>query len=150
MTKINMIKRTVFSLLVITLTVLSLNNAFSYSAAPGVPKVTASANQKSYSPGETGYFTLHFKTTDHVKIPKDPNVIVTVNGVSNDGIEDYSGEPGDYINSGKVKVKFTVPSDAVSGSKIKVNGAVKFGYCSTDDGTCRLAKKEYSFNIKVK
>ncbi|CAN5606608.1 hypothetical protein BH10BAC5_BH10BAC5_22070 [soil metagenome] len=145
-----MLKKLSVILFVMLAVVLNVNSSYSKNEASGVPKVNATANKKSYAPGESGYITLHFKTSGHVKIPKDPPVMITLNGASNDGMEDYSSESGDYINSNKVKVKFTVPSDASSGSKIKISGFVKFGYCSTDDGTCRLAKKDYSLNIKIK
>jgi hypothetical protein len=55
-----------------------------------------------------------------------------------------------YINGSKVKYNFTVPKGAASGSTITVSGNVKFGYCTTSDGVCRLANKNFSAKIKVK
>ena len=144
-----MIKRISAVFLVVAALAFSIQNAYS-AVSPEAPKLSVTTNKKTFAPGESGYITIKFKKGEHVKIPKDPPVVVTINGVSNDGLDDYSDEAGDYINSGIVRLKFTVPSDAAIGTTIKAIGFVKFGYCSTDDGTCRLAKQNYSVKIKVK
>jgi len=138
--------KSLLSLFVIICFVFSATAAFAVEA----PAVSASANKKSYAPGETGVLTIKFKTGAHVKIPKDPEVEVTLEGADGNGLQDYTGGGDDYIAGSKVKYNFTVPSGAVSGSTITVKGKVKFGYCNSDDGVCKLATKNFTAKIKVK
>ncbi|MEO8446147.1 MAG: hypothetical protein ABI528_01560 [bacterium] len=123
-------------------------NVYSQSA----PSVYASANKKSYNAGESGVLTLNFKTGAKVKIPKDPGITMnlTTADIEGQGFQDYSGGEGDYINNSKVKYNFTVPSGAASGSTITISGSVKFGYCTTSDGVCKLATKNFTAKVKVK
>ncbi|MDZ4711274.1 MAG: hypothetical protein SGI89_03000 [bacterium] len=123
-------------------------NVYSQSA----PSVSASANKKSYTAGESGVLTLNFKTGSKVKIPKDPGVTMnlTTGDIEGQGFQDYSGGEGDYINNSKVKYNFTVPSGAASGSTITISGSVKFGYCTTSDGVCKLATKNFTAKVRVK
>ncbi len=116
------------------------------------PAIYASPNKKSYSPGESGVLTLTFKTGSKLKIPKDPEVTVslTSDDVEGQGLQDYSGSDGDYITNSKVKYNFTVPGGAVSGSTLTISGNVKFGYCSSVDGVCKLGNQTFSAKIKVK
>ena len=125
---------------------------FDLASKNGAPTVSASANKKSYSPGESGVLTLTFKTGSKVKIPKDPEVTVeiTSGNVEAGGLQDYTGGDGDYISNSKVKYNFTVPSDAQSGSTITVKGNVRFGYCTTSDGVCKLGNRDFSAKVKVK
>lgn len=137
-----------FSLIIIfAFGLLGLSKSYSQSA----PGVSISANKKSYSPGETGVLTFSFKTGTKVKIPKEPGVTVNLSGgVEGQGLQDYTGGEGDYISNSKVKYNFTVPSDAASGSTITISGNVKYAYCSTVDGVCKLTNKDFSSTIKVK
>lgn len=120
--------------------------------AQSVPGVWTASNQKSYNPGDAGVLTINFKTGAKVKIPKDPEIVVdiTSGGIEGQGLQDYTGGEGDYIEGSKVKYNFTVPADAASGSTINVTGSVRFGYCSTSDGVCKIATKNFSAKIKVK
>ena len=124
---------------------------FSSAMAVEAPTVSASANKKSFSAGESGVLTLKFKTGAHVKIPKDPEVEITItDGVDGSGLQDYSGGD-DYLTSpASVKYNFTVPPGAASGSTITIKGKIKFGYCNSDDGVCKITTKKFTAKIKVK
>ncbi len=115
-----------------------------------LPGISVSTDKKSYSPGESGVLTISFKTSSGVKVPKEPGVEVSVSGVDGQGLQDYTGGEGDYINSSKVKYNFVVPSGAPSGGQLVIDGSVKFGYCSTSDGVCKMGNKNFSAKIKVK
>jgi hypothetical protein len=123
------------------LTFLAFNNAESQ-----VPKISVKTNKKSYKPGESGFITIKFKTGSDVKIPTEPEVEVTLNGVTGTGLQGYPG--GDYIESKQVKYGFTVGNDAESGSTINITGSVKFGYCS--NGVCKIGTQKFSVKIKIK
>lgn len=120
--------------------------------AKNVPGISATVNKKSYNPGESGVLTISFKTGSKVKIPKDPTVTVeiTSGNIEGQGLQDYSGDEGDYISGSKVRYNFTVPSGAESGSTINITGTVNFAYCTTTDGVCKLASKEFSAKVRVK
>jgi hypothetical protein len=126
--------------------------AFAGSAySQAVPTVSAKSNKKSYSAGETGTLTISFRTSKNVKIPKEPEITVTsIDGVQGAGMQDYTGGAGDYLSNNKVKYNFTVPSGLASGTKVKISGKVKFGYCNSDDGVCKIATKDFSATITVK
>lgn len=126
--------------------------SFSSAMAAEAPGVSASANKKSYSAGESGVLTIKFKTGAHVKIPKDPEIEITVEGADGNGLQDYSGNGAgdDYLKSPSVKYNFTVPAGATSGSTITIKGKVKFGYCNSDDGVCKISTKNFTAKIKVK
>lgn len=122
-------------------------NAYSQAA----PKVTAKSNKKSYSSGETGTLTITFSTAKNVKIPKEPEITVTtIDGVQGAGMQDYTAGAGDYLSSNKVKYNFTVPAGLASGTKLKISGKIKFGYCNSDDGVCKIATKDFTTTITVK
>lgn len=122
------------------------------SKAQNAPSLSASLNKKSYSQGESGVLTLSFKTSSKVKIPKEPGIdlSLTTNDIEGQGFQDYSEGEGDYISNSKVKYNFTVNSSAASGSYITVSGSVKFGFCTTSDGVCKLATKNFSVKAKIK
>ena len=127
--------------------------AFNTAKAVEAPSVSASANKKTYSAGESGVLTLKFKTGAHVKIPKDPEIEITITeGADGTGLQDYSGNGAgdDYLKTPTVKYNFTVPSGAASGSTVTIKGTVKFGYCNSDDGVCKLSTKNFTAKIKVK
>lgn len=126
---------------------------FSSLQAAEAPNVSASANKKSFSAGESGVLTIKFKTGDHVKIPKDPEIEVTItDGVDGNGVQDYSanGTGDDYLKTPQVKYNFTIPSGAASGSTITIKGKVKFGYCNSADGVCKIGTKNFTAKVKVK
>lgn len=124
---------------------------FNSAKAVEAPNVTANSNKKSYSAGESGVLTIKFKTTAHVKIPKDPEIEVTISeGVDGSGLQNYAGGSDDYLSPAQVKFNFTVPSGAASGSTITIKGKVKFGYCNSDDGVCKIGTKNFTAKIKVK
>ncbi|MBK6877964.1 MAG: hypothetical protein IPG99_16340 [Ignavibacteria bacterium] len=135
----------VFFLALFALTAIS-ESAFSQK----LPGVSVSTNKKSYSPGESGVLIISFKTASGVKIPKEPGVEINVSGIEGQGLQDYSGGEGDYISGSKVKYNFVVPGNASSGSSLTLDGSVRFGYCSTSDGVCKMGDKNFSAKIKVK
>ncbi|MCY7361965.1 MAG: hypothetical protein LH629_07870, partial [Ignavibacteria bacterium] len=92
------------------------------------------------------------KTGSKVKIPKDPEVVVNLSSgdLEGQGLQDYSGGDGDYISNSKEKYNFKDPDGAESGSTITVSGSVKFGYCSTSDGVCKIGNKDFTAKIKIK
>ncbi len=149
---INKSIRVKFTIILLTAAILIPFMGFSYTIAKDAPGVSATPNKKSYSPGESGFVTLSFKTGSKVKIPKDPEVIVSLTSdeVYGQGLQDYSGGEGDYISNSKVKYNFTVPDGAASGSTITISGSVKFGYCTTTDGVCKIGNREFTAKIKVK
>jgi len=146
-----MLQKKYFALVLITVfsIVLLFNNT---SYADGAPRVSANATKKSYRPGDQGTLILKFKTGHNVKIPKEPEITVTLTTdlVQGNGLQDYSGGEGDYISNSQVKYNFTVLSDAVSGSSITITGTVKFGYCSSDTGVCKIGNQKFSATIKIK
>ncbi|MEO8210540.1 MAG: hypothetical protein ABI840_08255 [bacterium] len=145
----NKIKSLPVMLVVFLLTAFGTMNFANAQSAPGV---SASPNKKSYSPGESGFLTINFKTGSKVKIPKEPEVVInlTSGDVEAGGLQDYTGGDGDYINNSKVKYNFTVPAGAASGSALTISGSVKFGYCSTTDGVCKIGTKNFTAKVKVK
>ena len=141
-----------FSVILVAIIILFPFTGFSTAGQNNAPSISASSNKKSYSPGESGVLTLTFKTGAKVKIPKDPEVTVSLTSseVEGQGLQDYSGGDGDYISNSKVKYNFTVPANAASGSTLTISGKVKFGYCTTSDGVCMIGNKTFTAKIKVK
>jgi hypothetical protein len=122
--------------------------AFSSADSQTVPKISVKTNKKSYNPGESGVLTIKFKTGDNIKIPSEPQVEVTLSGVSGGSLQGYPGD--DYIESKQVKYSFTVGNDAESGSSVTITGSVKFGYCNSDSGICKIGTQKFSVKIKIK
>ena len=130
----------------LTFCLTGLNSAFAADA----PIVSAVPNKKSYSVGESGTLTINFKTGKKIKIPKDPEIEVTIeDGVSGAGMQDYSGNGAgdDYLKTAHVVYNFTVPQGAHG--TITIHGKVKFGYCNSEDGVCKIATKTFSAKIKI-
>jgi len=148
------IKKTAFlAVLLLIIPFLGFNASNTYTGvSSSTPGVSASANKKSFSPGESGVLTLTFKTGSKVKIPKEPGVTMelTTDKIEGAGFQDYSGGEGDYISNSKVKYNFKVPENAASGSSITITGSLKFGYCTVSDGVCKMGNQKFSAKIKVK
>ena len=143
---LKMFRKSILVVLVLSLFTVITSKTYGQSA----PKVSVSVSKRSFNPGESGVLTIKFKTGSQVKIPKEPPIDVSVSGVNGDGLQDYSGGEGDYLSNNQVKYNFTVPGDAESGSSITIQGSVKFGYCSTESGVCKIGKQNFSVKIKVK
>jgi hypothetical protein len=126
------------------LSFLSFSNAHSQS----VPKISVKTNKKSYKPGESGVLTIKFKTAENVKIPTEPQTEVTINGVTGGSLQGYPG--GDYNEAKQVKYSFTVGSSVESGSTVTITGSVKFGYCNSESGVCKIGTQKFSVKIKIK
>jgi len=122
--------------------------AFTSAESQTVPKISVKTNKKSYNPGESGVLTIKFKTAETVKIPSEPQVEVTLSGVTGGSLQGYPGD--DYIDSKQVKYSFTVGNDAESGSTITITGSVKFGYCNSESGICKIGTQKFSVKIKIK
>lgn len=144
--------KTSFSALFIAVVLLISSTGFITAENNNAPSISASPNKKAYSPGESGVLTLTFKTGAKIKIPKDPEVTVSLSSgeIEGQGLQDYSRGEGDYISNSKVKYNFSIPANAASGSVLTISGNVKFGYCSTTDGVCKIANRPFTANIKVK
>ena len=148
----NNLKKVKFTIILLALVLSIPFTGFDIAGKGGAPSISASPNKKSYSPGESGVITLTFKTGSKVKIPKDPEVTVNItsDNINGKGLQDYTGGDGDYISNSKVKYNFSVPEGAASGSTITVTGNVRFGYCTTSDGVCKLGNQDFSTKIRVK
>ncbi len=122
------------------------------ASAQSAPTVKVTVAKKSYKPGTTGTLIIKFKHGSKVKIPKEPpiEVSITGDGVTGQGVKDYSGGDGDYLTSSQIKYNFKVNGNVESGTTISVSGTVKFGYCSTDSGICKIATKNFTVSVKVK
>jgi len=139
----------IFLAVVLMLSVIGLN--FSYSQS--VPKISTSLNKKTYHPGDKGILRITFKTDSQTKIPKEPSIIVNINGtgITGIGVEDYSSYPsGDYLVPPVIKYDFQVSNEVETGTTINVSGTVKFGYCDYETGICKIATKKINFKVKVK
>jgi len=122
--------------------------AFNTAESQSMPSISVKTNKKSYKPGESGVLTVKFKTGDKFKIPTEPQVEITLNGVTGGSLQGYPG--GDYIESKQVKYSFTVGSSTESGSTITISGSVKFGYCNNDSGVCKIGTQKFTVKIKIK
>jgi hypothetical protein len=144
--KHNMLKK---SLLISVIFVFALSFlAFSNAQSQTVPKISVKTNKKSYRAGESGVLTIKFKTGDNVKIPTEPQVEVAVNGVTGGSLQGYPG--GEYNDAKLVKYSFTVGNDAASETTITITGSVKFGYCNSESGICKIGTQKFSVKIKIK
>ena len=135
-------------LLISFFAVFTLSNSASAQSSPTL-KVTAT---KSVKPGGTGTLTIKFKHGSKVKIPKEPAIEVLLNsdGITLIGDAIFTTNDEDYITNSTIKYKFKVSSNATSGSTIQISGTVKFGYCSTETGTCKMGNQSFTATVKVK
>ncbi len=87
--------RVKFSVILLTMVILIPLMGFNVYKSDA-PAVSATADKKSYSPGESGVLTISFKTTSKVKIPKEPEVAVNItsDNIEGQGVQDYSGGDG--------------------------------------------------------
>jgi hypothetical protein len=143
-----MVKRNFLLLSLLTLLTLSFTS-IDKVFAQDMPGVSVWTNKKSYSPGESGVLFIKFKTGAKVKIPKEPEIQVnlTNSDVQGAGLQ-IPGGGGEYLPSGQIKYTFTVPSNA-SGN-VTIAGNVKFGYCNSDNGVCKMGNKNFSITRTVK
>jgi len=139
-------KKIISSAVIILTAIMFLTAADSF--AQSAPKVKVTLAKKSYKPGQTGTLIIKFIHGSDVKIPKEPEIEVSLTGVSGVGLQPVGG--GEYITSSQVKYNFTVPSDAQSNSQITITGSVKFGYCNSETGVCKLGNKSFTVKLKVK
>jgi len=135
-------------LLISFFAVFSLSNSASAQSSPTL-KVSVT---KSVKPGGTGTLTIKFKHGSKVKIPKEPAIEVLLNsdGITLIGDAIFTTNDEDYITNSTIKYKFKVSSNATSGSTIQISGTVKFGYCSTETGTCKMGNQSFTATVKVK
>lgn len=135
-------------LLISIFAVLSISNSASAQSSPTL-KVSVS---KSVKPGGTGTLTIKFKHGPKVKIPQEPEIEVAIKGegITGSGNPTMSTDEDGYIKNSTIKYKFKVSSNATSGSTIQISGTVKFGYCSTETGTCKMGNQSFNVSVKVK
>jgi hypothetical protein len=135
-------------LLISFFAVLSISNSALAQSSPTL-KVSG---PKSLKAGKTGTLTIKFKHGPKVKIPKEPAIEVSIkgDGVTGVGEPKFSSDDEGYINNSTIKYKFKLSSDAVSGTSVQISGTVKFGYCSTETGTCKMGNQSFTVTVKVK
>jgi len=146
-----MLKKLALLMIIAVLAITFTDLASSY--AQTAPKITITVSKKSFNPGESGVLTIKFKPGEGVKIPKEPLIVVTMtgNGVEGTGLQDYSGAPGgDYFTTPVIKYDFKVNRDAISGTTIITQVKIKFGYCSSENGVCKIGNSTKTVKIKVK
>jgi hypothetical protein len=140
-----------FFIVMLLIGVFGLLSASDYAAAQ-TPDLKVTVSKKSFKPGDSGKLIIKFKHGPKVKIPKEPPIEVSISGegIIGQGVQDYSGGEGDYISNSQIKYNFKVSENAASGTTITVTGTVKFGYCSTESGICKIGTKNFTVTVKVK
>jgi hypothetical protein len=125
--------------------------SISNSASAQTPTLKVSVS-KSVKPGGVGTLTIKFKHGPKVKIPQEPAIEVSINGdgITGTGNPTFTANDDGYINNSTIKYKFKVSSNATSGSSIQISGTVKFGYCSTETGTCKMGNQSFTATVKIK
>ena len=128
--------------------VLSMSNTASAQSSPTL-KVSVT---KSVKPGGTGTLTIKFKHGNKVKIPQEPAIEVSISGdgITGSGSPTFSANDEGYITNSTIKYKFKVSGNATSGSTVQISGTVKFGYCSTETGTCKMGNQSFTTSVKIK
>ena len=121
------------------------------SAQSGSPTLKVSVS-KSVKPGGTGTLTIKFKHGSKVKIPQEPAIEVSISGddISGTGSPAFTADDDGYIVNSSIKYKFKVSGNATSGSTIQISGTVKFGYCNSDTGVCKMGNQSFTVSVKVK
>lgn len=135
-------------LLISFFAVLSISNSASAQSSPTL-KVSVT---KSVKAGGTGTITIKFKHGNKVKIPQEPaiEVSITGDGITGSGSPTFSANEDGYITNSTIKYKFKVSGNATSGSTVQISGTVKFGYCSTETGTCKMGNQSFTTSVKIK
>lgn len=135
-------------LLISFFAVLSISNSASAQSSPTL-KVSVT---KPVKPGGTGTLTIKFKHGNKVKIPQEPaiEVSITGDGITGSGNPMFSANDEGYITNSTIKYKFKVSGNATSGSTVQISGTVKFGYCSTETGTCKMGNQSFTTSVKIK
>lgn len=133
-------------LIIILISVLFATQLFAQSA----PQIEIKANKKSFKPGQSGTLSIKFKVGDNIKIPKEPQIEVTISGdnITGLGLEDYTMGEGEYLKNPVVKYKFKVENGATAGTK-ELQVKVKFSYCNYGTGICKFAEKTKTVKIKI-
>lgn len=118
--------------------------------AQNAPSIEIKANKKSFKPGQSGTLSIKFKVSDNIKIPKEPQIEVTITGdnITGLGLEDYTMGEGEYLKNPVIKYKFKVDNGASAGTK-EIQVKVKFSYCNYSTGICKFAEKTKTVKIKV-
>lgn len=135
-------------LLISFFAVLSISNSASAQSSPTL-KVSVT---KSVKAGGTGTITIKFKHGNKVKIPQEPAIEVSISGdgITGSGSPMFSANDEGYITNSTIKYKFKVSGNATSGSTVQISGTVKFGYCSTETGTCKMGNQSFTTSVKIK
>jgi hypothetical protein len=135
-------------LLISFFAVLSISNSV---LAQSVPTLKVSVT-KSVKPGGTGTLTIKFKHGAKVKIPQEPAIEVSISGdgITGTGSPVFKADDDGYIINSTIKYKFKVSSNATSGSTIQISGTVKFGYCNSESGICKIGNQSFTASVKVK
>ncbi len=107
---------------------------------------------KAVKPGGIGTLTIKFKHGPKVKIPQEPAIEISLSGdgITSVGELTFKTDDDGYIINSTIKQKFKVSSNATSGSTIQISGTVKFGYCSTATGTCKMGNQSFTVSVIVK
>ncbi|MFZ4592397.1 MAG: hypothetical protein ACOYN6_15455 [Ignavibacteria bacterium] len=123
----------------------------SEASAQSSPTLKVSVT-KSVKPGGTGTLTIKFKHGNKVKIPQEPAIEVSISGdgITGSGSPTFSANDEGYITNSTIKYKFKVSGNATSGSTVQISGTVKFGYCSTETGTCKMGNQSFTTSVKIK
>jgi hypothetical protein len=123
----------------------------SEASAQSSPTLKVSVT-KSVKPGGTGTLTIKFKHGNKVKIPQEPAIEVSISGdgITGSGSPTFSANEEGYITNSTIKYKFKVSGNATSGSTVQISGTVKFGYCSTETGTCKMGNQSFTASVKIK
>jgi len=134
-------------LLISFFAVLSISNI----ASAQTPTLKVSVT-KSVKPGGVGTLTIKFKHGSKVKIPQEPTIEVSISGdgITGTGNPTFTANDEGYITNSTIKYKFKVSSNATSGSSVQISGTVKFGYCSTETGTCKMGNQSFTATVKIK
>ena len=122
----------------------------SEASAQSSPTLKVSVT-KSVKPGGTGTLTIKFKHGNKVKIPQEPAIEVSISGdgITGSGSPTFSANDEGYITNSTIKYKFKVSGNATSGSTVQISGTVKFGYCSTETGTCKMGNQSFTTSVKI-
>ncbi len=132
---------------------ISLFAVFSLGSDASAQSVTLKVSApKSVKPGGTGTLTIKFKHGPKTKIPQEPAIEVNLTGneVWGTGSPTFTADDDGYIKNSTIKYKFKVNGNVATGTTLQISGSVKFGYCSTETGTCKMGNQSFTVSVKVK